>query len=148
MTATTTTRRRWSGWLRSHVGEHTTTSAGQLLTRRRQPDGTVDVWLETRTDTPTGVVSSTHHRTFQAPAPDHDGHPILDSPCTSTGGHDWRLTEDGYTRWWTTQIDGAMITASFDGSGDFSDTGDGEYLECQNCGCSTDVPEGMEVDFR
>ena len=72
---------------------------------------------------------------------------ILNSTCTGGQPHDWRLTEDGYTRWWHTTITGTTIRAAFDGSGDWSDTGTGEHLECQRCWTTTPVPAGFTVDY-
>ncbi|QZE10982.1 hypothetical protein SEA_AGAPE74_83 [Mycobacterium phage Agape74] len=64
--------------------------------------------------------------------------------------HDWSLTEEGYVRTWSTEVDPETktIRAYWGGSEDFSDDGDGEYLQCISCGAKQDVPEGWEIDYR
>ena len=61
--------------------------------------------------------------------------------------HDWELTEDGYSRRWSTTIDedAKTVTAVYTGSEDWSDDGDGEYLRCLACGDRKPLPEGFEV---
>lgn len=49
--------------------------------------------------------------------------------------HEWQLTENGYTRTWSTRFraDGTIV-ATFDGSSDFSEEGDGDmHLTCRTC---------------
>jgi|GEM_PF-6515373 len=72
---------------------------------------------------------------------------VIDSPCPAGGSHQWRLTEDGYTRWWHTTITGTTIHALFGGTSDFSETGTGEHLECLRCGTTTPVPDGFDLDY-
>lgn len=64
------------------------------------------------------------------------GHwPTASSPAHPGYEHDWVLTEDGYIRTWSTQInDDGSIDATFNGSEDWSDEGDGNtYLGCSMC---------------
>ena len=68
--------------------------------------------------------------------------------------HDWQLTENGYSRSWSTEIetdpDGKRtIVASWGGSEDFSEGGDGQmFLECLQCGATEDVdPETTEIEY-
>ncbi|UJD21185.1 hypothetical protein SEA_SORORFAGO_88 [Mycobacterium phage SororFago] len=67
-----------------------------------------------------------------------------------TNGHDLSLTEEGYVRTWSTEVDPEKktIRAYWGGSEDFSDEGSGEYLQCITCGVKQDVPEGWEIDYR
>jgi hypothetical protein len=73
--------------------------------------------------------------------------------------HDWVLTEDGYTRTWGTRIekreevidghleDVTYIIASFDGTSDWTEEGEGEYLLCSNCGAIKNVPAKWEIEW-
>jgi hypothetical protein len=64
--------------------------------------------------------------------------------------HDWQLTEDGYSRTWRTKMhqDSKVIEASFNGSSDFSEQGEGEYLECLKCGRYKLVPGDWDVSYE
>jgi hypothetical protein len=58
------------------------------------------------------------------------------------------LTEDGYTRTWSTRIerDASVIEATHTGSDNWTEEGDGQqYLECVECGAHLPVPEGFEI---
>ncbi|ANA86848.1 hypothetical protein BH772_gp037 [Gordonia phage Bachita] len=64
--------------------------------------------------------------------------------------HDWMLTEDGYRRCWSTEVDPDTntITATSNGSDDFSEEGSGEYLLCLNCGNRLEVPTNFTIDWN
>lgn len=78
-------------------------------------------------------------------------HQDMDSPCFTDRGdrtdHAWTLTEDNYQRGWSTHIDGTTITAVSDGSMDWSENGDGTYLECSRCSATCEVPDDYEVNY-
>lgn len=72
--------------------------------------------------------------------------------------HAWQLTENGYSRSWSTEVVGAdevsftvpeftgrVVLARYGGSEDFSDNGDGQmFLECLGCGQTIDVADDNE----
>lgn len=62
---------------------------------------------------------------------------------------DFQLIEEGYVRGWRTYFneDEHVIDATSDGWGDFSDDGDGSYLQCTVCGHVKDVPESYEINY-
>ncbi len=61
--------------------------------------------------------------------------------------HDWQLTEGGYFRSWTTVIDDdGTIHAYYGGADDWSENGDGCYLECLQCTARREVDES-EIDW-
>jgi hypothetical protein len=64
--------------------------------------------------------------------------------------HSWQLTERGYIRSWTTEIDeDGTIRAYYGGSEDWSDDGDGYlYLECLQCGIAKGVNNPEKVDWQ
>lgn len=70
-------------------------------------------------------------------------------PCEH-GLDSLRMTEDGYTRTWHTQIDEEekTIRAAFNGSEDFGAEGDGhEYLQCRVCLARVEVPGDYEIKW-
>ncbi|ANA85388.1 hypothetical protein SEA_TWISTER6_87 [Gordonia phage Twister6] len=58
----------------------------------------------------------------------------------------WQLVEDGYGRFWSTTIDEdrKVIVAQ---SSRMSDTGTGEFLQCENCQKRRDVPHGYTIGW-
>lgn len=64
--------------------------------------------------------------------------------------HTWMVTEDGYSRCWGTRVDkkAKVITATFDGTSDFSEEGSGEYLQCTECAHVKLIPADYEVDWQ
>ncbi|BCP41457.1 hypothetical protein MINTMi27_15500 [Mycobacterium intracellulare] len=68
-----------------------------------------------------------------------------------TCNHDWRLTETGYVRTWTTEIDedSHRIIAYYSGSEDFSEGGAGDdHLQCSICLETRPIQEGWEVEYE
>ena len=67
-----------------------------------------------------------------------------DAPCPGhhDGRHRWTLTETGYERTWRTTVHlGGRVTAVFNGTSDWSETGAGDdHLRCDLC------PARREVD--
>jgi hypothetical protein len=63
--------------------------------------------------------------------------------------HTWMLTEDGYGRCWSTTVDkkAKVIRAFFDGTSDFTENGEGEYLQCTECGHVKLLPVDWEVEY-
>jgi hypothetical protein len=71
--------------------------------------------------------------------------------CRNGGEHDWAMTESGYTRQWSIEIDddAKVIRAFYGGSEDFSEEGAGdEHLECLGCLAVKPLPAGYEVDYE
>lgn len=66
------------------------------------------------------------------------------------GSHQWVLTEDGYYRTWGTSFNEKEGTISAESNGweDFSDEGDGAYLNCGWCGSDLRVPNEIDIDFN
>ncbi|QLF84130.1 hypothetical protein KNV15_gp85 [Gordonia phage Jambalaya] len=60
--------------------------------------------------------------------------------------HTWQLVEDGYGRFWSTTIDDErkVIVAQ---NSQMSDTGTGEFLQCENCQERRDVPRGYTIGW-
>ena len=71
-------------------------------------------------------------------------------PCPDAvdGVHDWRLAEDGYGRTWHTTVhpDG-RITAVFNGSADWTEGGEGTYIECGRCPAQLDYDPEL-IDYQ
>ena len=67
--------------------------------------------------------------------------------CTNCGYGDLMLSEDGYSRSWSTNIDDQdkVITA---GDDMFGDEGTGEYLECLYCLHKMAIPDDYTIDWR
>lgn len=64
---------------------------------------------------------------------------------------EFSLVEDGYQRQWYTQIDEdeKTIKASYGGSGDYSDEGNGrEYLQCGICLSERPIPDDYDIDWN
>lgn len=93
---------------------------------------------------PTTLHDVAHTGPDADPAP---GIAFLATGCPRGGQHEWLVVEEGYSRWWHTTITGSQIRASFNGSGDWSESGSGEHLECQRCRTSTPIPDGFTVEW-
>lgn len=67
----------------------------------------------------------------------------------SPDGHQWVVTEDDYQRTWGTRIDPAAkkIVATYGGSGDWGDDGDGVYLACEKCPHRFELDEDWTLEY-
>lgn len=73
--------------------------------------------------------------------PAEDPHPGQD--------HDWQLTEDGYSRTWSTTIhEDGSIDAVYNGTDDWGDEGDGnEYLSCRICQARMEIENLSMINY-
>ncbi|ANA86490.1 hypothetical protein BH762_gp028 [Gordonia phage OneUp] len=61
--------------------------------------------------------------------------------------HSWVLAEGGYQRTWAIRVDPDTNTISaYDDT--YSESGDGEYLLCLNCGNRLEVPTDWAIDWN
>ena len=61
--------------------------------------------------------------------------------------HSWQLSESGYVRLWSIDLDETTRTIVASDSG-VGDEGDGVKMSCRDCGHTQDLPEDYEVYWQ